>query len=151
MEGFRPQSSAGLRELLTRLTHTNPVRRKRPIMSLLLGYSLGLSWSSSMEGFAMLSRAETSFSNSKLEDSKIESWSFGQLLENPCLPWMWILVPSCFFCFQVNNTNDDLSIEVCQVQLASTNRTTSTLAIGIKIHRFINSWCSHSNFYHPKW
>ena len=31
-----------LRELLTCLTHTNPVRRKRPIMSLLLGYSLGL-------------------------------------------------------------------------------------------------------------
>ena len=28
-------------ELLTCLTHTNPVRRKRPIMSLLLGYSLG--------------------------------------------------------------------------------------------------------------
>ena len=32
-----------LRELLTCLTHTNPVRRKWPIMSLLLGYSLGLS------------------------------------------------------------------------------------------------------------
>ena len=31
-----------LRELLTRFTHTNPVRRKRPFMSLLLGYSLGL-------------------------------------------------------------------------------------------------------------
>ena len=31
-----------LRELLTCLTHTNPVRRKRRIMSLLLGYSLGL-------------------------------------------------------------------------------------------------------------
>ena len=31
-----------LRELLTCLTHTNPVRRKRPIMSLLLRYSLGL-------------------------------------------------------------------------------------------------------------
>ena len=31
-----------LRELFTRLTHTNPVRRKQPIMSLLLGYSLGL-------------------------------------------------------------------------------------------------------------
>ena len=31
-----------LPELWTRLTHTNPVRRKRPIMSLLLGYSLGL-------------------------------------------------------------------------------------------------------------
>ena len=29
-----------LRELLTCLTHTNPVRRKRPIMSLLLGYFL---------------------------------------------------------------------------------------------------------------
>ena len=34
-----------LRELLTCLNHTNPVHRKRPIMSLLLGYSLGLfSW-----------------------------------------------------------------------------------------------------------
>ena len=33
---------AKLRELLTCLTHTNPVRRKWPIMSLLLGYSLGL-------------------------------------------------------------------------------------------------------------
>ena len=31
-----------LRELLTCLNHTNPVRRKRPIMSLLLGYSFGL-------------------------------------------------------------------------------------------------------------
>ena len=31
-----------LRELLTCFTHTNAVRRKRPIMSLLLGYSLGL-------------------------------------------------------------------------------------------------------------
>ena len=31
-----------LRELLTCLIHTNPVRRKRPITSLLLGYSLGL-------------------------------------------------------------------------------------------------------------
>ena len=31
-----------LREFLTCLTHTNPVRRKRPIMSLLLRYSLGL-------------------------------------------------------------------------------------------------------------
>ena len=31
-----------LRELLTCLTHTNPFRRKRPIMLLLLGYSLGL-------------------------------------------------------------------------------------------------------------
>ena len=31
-----------LRELLTCLNHTNPVCRKRPIMSLLLGYSLGL-------------------------------------------------------------------------------------------------------------
>ena len=31
-----------LRELLTCLTHTNPVRRKWPIMSLLLRYSLGL-------------------------------------------------------------------------------------------------------------
>ena len=31
-----------LHESLTCLTHTNPVRRKRPIMSLLLGYSLGL-------------------------------------------------------------------------------------------------------------
>ena len=30
-----------LRELFTRLTHTNPVRRKQHIMSLLLGYSLG--------------------------------------------------------------------------------------------------------------
>ena len=30
-----------LHELLTCLTHRNPVRRKRPIMSLLLGYSLG--------------------------------------------------------------------------------------------------------------
>ena len=29
-------------ELLTCLTHTNPVRKKRPIMLLLLGYSLGL-------------------------------------------------------------------------------------------------------------
>ena len=29
-------------EVLTCLTHTNPVRRKRPIMLLLLGYSLGL-------------------------------------------------------------------------------------------------------------
>ena len=29
-------------EVLTCLTHTNPVRRKQPIMSLLLGYSLGL-------------------------------------------------------------------------------------------------------------
>ena len=31
-----------LRELLTCLNHTNPLRRKRPIMSLLLGYLLGL-------------------------------------------------------------------------------------------------------------
>ena len=31
-----------LHELLTCLTHTPPIRRKRPIMSLLLGYSLGL-------------------------------------------------------------------------------------------------------------
>ena len=31
-----------LLEVLTCLTHTNPVGRKRPIMSLLLGYSLGL-------------------------------------------------------------------------------------------------------------
>ena len=41
---FVSQSPPGvkLRELLTCLTHTNPVRRKWPIMSLLLGYSLGL-------------------------------------------------------------------------------------------------------------
>ena len=31
-----------LRELVTCLTHTNSARRKQPIMSLLLGYSLGL-------------------------------------------------------------------------------------------------------------
>ena len=31
-----------LRELLTCFTATNPVRGKRPIMSTLLGYSLGL-------------------------------------------------------------------------------------------------------------
>ena len=34
---------SNLHELFTRLTHTNPFRRKQPIMSLLLGYSLGLS------------------------------------------------------------------------------------------------------------
>ena len=41
---FSPSVLLGskLRELFTRLTHTNPVRRKKPIMSLLLGYSLGL-------------------------------------------------------------------------------------------------------------
>ena len=60
----------------------------------------------------------------------------GQSRENSCLPWMWILVSSFFF-------------RSYQVQVASTNRTTSTLAIGIKIHGCTNSWCSHSNFYHP--
>ena len=37
-----------LRDLLTCLTHTNPVRRKLPIMSLLLGYSLGLFFGGSL-------------------------------------------------------------------------------------------------------
>ena len=41
---FSPSVLQGskLREVFTRLTHTNPVRRRQPIMSLLFWYSLGL-------------------------------------------------------------------------------------------------------------
>ena len=40
--GLTVSCESKLCEVLTCLTHTNPVRRKQPIMSLLLGYSLGL-------------------------------------------------------------------------------------------------------------
>ena len=75
---------AKLRELLTCLNHTNRVHRKRPIMSLLLGYSLGLfhhlirinsqnSHNSSVASIqkrgTLLIRLETGVSNSRSSSS----------------------------------------------------------------------------------